>query len=285
MKKSLKILGISLLGTIIFIIESAILPYSESFKEASQEGNPLSIVFLLIVNIWFTISVFYIGKNSLWKKKRVIWSLIFVYLTVYSFMTQIETLFFRDAFEILTPSDVWLIMVTNILPLLVIIPLTLGIVPENSYRTGLKIKVTLSKLLFKIVLLAVVYLFIYFLFGYFVAWQFADLREFYSGSTEKQAFIPHMISNFRNTSIVSFQFLRGALFSIFILPIIFMLHNKSKELLVSLLLIYLSTAIILVIPNFLFPDSVRWAHFIEMTSSMTLFSVITWLVWRKNIRT
>ncbi|MDD2548763.1 MAG: hypothetical protein PHD00_01570 [Bacteroidales bacterium] len=61
-----------------------------------------------------------------------------------------------------------------------------------------------------------------------------------------------------------------------------MFNAKSKELLVSLILVYLSTSIVLIIPNFLFPDVVRWAHFIEMMSSMTLFAVITWWVWRKR---
>ena len=122
---------------------------------------------------------------------------------------------------------------------------------------------------------------IYFLFGYFVAWQFSDVREFYSGTTEKQTFISLMIGNFQNSNVVTFQFLRGILFSTFILPIVFMFKDKNKQLLISLVLVYLSTAIVLIIPNFLFPETVRWAHFIEMMTSMTAFAVITWLVWKK----
>ena len=68
MKILLKLIGISLLATIVFILGSAILPFSEPFKEASHNSNPLDIIFLLIVNIWFTATVFYIGKNSDWNK-------------------------------------------------------------------------------------------------------------------------------------------------------------------------------------------------------------------------
>lgn len=281
MKVLLKILGISLLATIVYILVSVILPFSEAFKEASQNSNPLDIIFLLVVNIWFTITVFYIGKNSDYSKKWLTWSLIFVYLTVYSFMTQIETIFFKGAFEMLSILDIWMIMLANIIPLIVIIPLTLKIINKDYPQIIPKIDIKLTTLLWKVGLLAVVYMFIYFLFGYFVAWQFADLREFYSGTTEKQSFIQIMMGNFQNSNIVPFQFLRGVLFSVFILPIVLIFKNKTRQLLLSLILVYLSTSIVLIIPNFLFPDTVRWAHFLEMTSSMTLFSVITWLVWRK----
>jgi len=281
MKTVLKITGISLLATIIYIIVSAILPFSESFKAASRNSNTSVIIFLWIVNIWFTSTVFYIGKTAEWNKKWLLWSLIFVYLTVYSFMTQIETIFFKNAFEILSKSDAWLIMLSNIIPLLVIVPLTLKIVNKKYPETNPKIEIKLSTILTKVGILAVVYVVIYFLFGYFVAWQFADVREFYSGTTEKQTFISLMIGNFQNSNVVTFQFLRGILFSTFILPIVFMFKDKNKQLLISLVLVYLSTAIVLIIPNFLFPATVRWAHFIEMMSSMTTFAVITWLAWKK----
>jgi len=280
MKTVLKIVGISLLATIIYIVVSAVLPFSEPFKIASQNSNPSDIIFLWIVNIWFTLTVFYIGKTTEWNRKWVLYSLTFVYLTVYSFMTQIETIFFKNAFEILSNSDIWLIMLANIIPLFIIIPLTLKIVNKKYPGTNPKIEIKLSTILTKIGILAVVYMFIYFLFGYFVAWQFADVRQFYSGTTEKQTFISLMIRNIQNSNIVPFQFLRGFLFSAFILPIVFMFKNKKKQLLISLILVYLSTAIVLIIPNFLFPETVRWAHFIEMMTSMTVFAVITWLVWK-----
>ena len=281
MKILLKIIGISLLATIVFIFGSAILPFSESFKDASQNSNPLDIFFLLGVNIWFTATVFYIGRNSDWNKKWLAMSLIFVYLTVYSFMTQIETMFFIDAFEVLSIHDAWMIMFANIIPFIVIIPLTLKNINKKHLKIIPQIDIKLTTILWKVCFLAVVYMFVYFLFGYFVAWQFGDLREFYSGTTEKQSFIQIMIENFQNTHIVTFQFIRGILFSVFILPIVLMFKNKNRQLLLSMVLVYLSTSIVLIIPNFLFPDTVRWAHFLEMSSSMTLFSIITWFVWRK----
>lgn len=91
-----------------------------------------------------------------------------------------------------------------------------------------------------------------------------------------------MAGNIQNSYIIPFQLFRGVLFATFVLPVVLMYRNKSHKLLISLILIYTTTAIVLIIPNFLFPDTVCWAHFIEMITSMILFSVITWLVWQKR---
>ncbi|HTO15456.1 MAG TPA: hypothetical protein VLZ83_06780 [Edaphocola sp.] len=282
MKTFYKVLAISILATILFIIGSAILPFSDSFKEGSQNTNSTDIIFLLLVNIWFTLTVLYIGKSANRSKKRLITSLIFVYFTIYCFMTQIETIFFGNAFETLSKNDGWVIMIANIIPLIVIIPLTLKIAKGNYPISNPPINIKISTIFLRVGFLSVVYSVIYFLFGYFIAWQFTDLRVFYTGTTEKQSFIQKMIENFQYSNIVPFQLLRGLLFSLFILPIVFIFKNNSKQLLVSLVLVYLSTSIVLIIPNFLFPDPVRWAHFIEMMTSMSLFAMITWLIWRKK---
>lgn len=281
MKQALKILGISFLATVIYIIASAVLPFSESFQQMNQGSDPTDLIYLFIVHVWITSSVLYIGKKSTWNKKGLSFSILAVFIAVYGFMTQIETIFFQDAFEALSKSDGWFIMLTNVIALLVIVPLTLAAVKKSSSGGKPEIEVKLNFILPRVALLAVIYMLIYFLFGYFVAWQFADVREFYSGTPDKDSFIGVMAGNLEDSFIIPFQFLRGLLFSIFILPIVFMFRHRKWELLISLLLVYATTAIVLIIPNALFPDRVRWAHFIEMTTSMTLFSVIAWLVWRK----
>jgi hypothetical protein len=283
MKILLKILGISLLATIIYIIGSAVIPFSESFKEIINQGaDPTDLFYLLLVHIWITATVFYIATKSEWNKNRIFYSEMFVFIGVYSFMTQTETLFFSDTFTALSKTDGWLIMLANAIALIVIIPLTLILVKKSNSESKPKTDIKLIEILGKVLLLAGVYVLIYFLFGYFVAWQFADLREFYSGTAEKASFIQIMTENFQNSNIIPFQFLRGILFSVFILPVVFMLRNKRKEFLISLILIYTTTAIVLIIPNALFPETVRWAHFIEMLSSMSLFALITWVVWQKT---
>ena len=281
MRRVLKILGISLLATVIYIIASAVIPFSASFQEMNQDADPAGLIYLFIVHVWITSSVFYIGKKSTWNKKWLNVSVLTVFIAVYGFMTQIETIFFQDAFEALSKSDGWFIMLTNVIALLVIIPLTLAGIKRSSSEGKPDIEIKLNFILPRVALLALIYMLIYFLFGYFVAWQFADVREFYTGTPNKDSFLQVMAGNMQDSYIIPFQFIRGLLFSIFSLPIVLMFRNRKRELLISLLLIYATTAIVLIIPNALFPDQVRWAHFLEMTTSMSLFSLITWLVWVK----
>jgi len=117
---------------------------------------------------------------------------------------------------------------------------------------------------------------IYFLFGYFIAWQFEELRVFYSGTAENAGFIGQLMNNFHdNVIIYPFQFIRGILFVLGVLPLLYMLQRKKSVFITGISLVYLCTAVVLIIPNILFPDAVRWAHFIEMFFSMLLFGVIT----------
>ena len=59
------------------------------------------------------------------------------------------------------------------------------------------------------------------------------------------------------------------------------IEKKKYDFVISLCLVYLCTAIQLIVPNFLFPDAVRWAHFLEMFSSMLLFGISTSvLLWK-----
>jgi len=113
------------------------------------------------------------------------------------------------------------------------------------------------------------------LFGYFVAWQFEELRLFYSDSTEKLSFWGQMANNIKtNPIIIPFQILRGILFGIAIIPIKNMVSKNKTVFIISVCLIYLCTAVVLIIPNVLFPDMVRIAHLMEMSSSMLLFGII-----------
>jgi hypothetical protein len=112
-------------------------------------------------------------------------------------------------------------------------------------------------------------------FGYFIAWQFEDLRIFYSGSPEKLNFFGQLVNNMKtNPVIYPFQILRGILFGISIVPFLKMICKK-QVFLTSVSLVFSCTAVMLIIPNVLFPDTVRLAHLLEMTSSMLFFGNIT----------
>jgi hypothetical protein len=109
-----------------------------------------------------------------------------------------------------------------------------------------------------------------------VAWQFEELRYFYTGSTEKPGFFAQLAVNMETNKVIyPFQILRGILFGLAAVVLLFITGKNKAGFIISVCLVYLCTAIVLIIPNFLFPDMVRIAHLIEMSSSMLVFGIIT----------
>jgi hypothetical protein len=260
------------------MISSNFAPFSQTFLEASaSEADPMSAVFLFISSIFYCLAICYIAAYSNWRGFKRVAGIIFPVFMIAGLMTQIETLFFGDAFPMLNITDVLLIM-------LMILPSIIAAALLGVKFFGSKEDVSPSKsipilpLISRIALLGLIYVAVYFLFGYFVAWQFEELRVFYSGSAEDAGFIGQLLNNANNNPIIyPFQFIRGMMFASFSLPLLFMLPNNKKKLIIGCCLVYLTTAVVLILPNFLFPDAVRWAHFYEMASSMLLFGIITGL--------
>jgi len=118
------------------------------------------------------------------------------------------------------------------------------------------------------------------IFGYVVAWQFEELRIFYSGSAEKLNFWAQMFNNVKTDPFIfPFQIIRGILFGAFVLPLMHVFKTK-KAFITAISLIYVYLGIVLISPNVLFPDAVRIAHFLECTTSMLLFGkIVANILW------
>lgn len=282
MKYVWKVLFITLISCICFMVVSALVPYSPEFKELSSEAGVLSAVGLFINNLWLTLTIYYITKHSPWSGKKLFWGTVFPLFMVYSFMTQIETWFFGSAFAILSKLDIILIALTNTTPILVgalLIPKTFKHAGPKEHK---KHSFDRRDIAFKTGILGLSFMLIYFIFGYYVAWQSPELRVFYEGSTLKLGFIAKLVVNFKEQPIIyPFQFVRGVIFTLSVLPLWFMFKTENKKLLISLCLIYASIGIVLVIPNVLFPNQVRWVHFIELISSMLTYATLSWYVLSK----
>ena len=279
MKTVFKTMLVVFVASVIFIIGSALVPYSETFKAATSNSDPSSILFLFLNNLWLCVTIIYLVKHSNWLGNKLLFGTMFVLFMVYCFMTQIETWFFGNAFAILTKMDIVLITLTNFIPILVAVPLSIKMFGKERKSSGNESLIETRDLVKKVIILGLCYVVVYFMFGYFIAWQFREVRVFYSGNAIKTSFIEKLILNYQENAIIyPFQFLRGILFTLSIMPLVYMMRGKSKALLISLCLVYLCPAVVLIIPNILFPDMVRWAHFLEMMTSMFCFAVISWYV-------
>jgi len=278
-KTALKILLSVVLYALVFTIANIILPFSSGFRELGASADPMGILFILLNGAWICFTIYFIIKHSQIFGKKLFLDILFVIFFVQCFMTQIETLFFGSAFPALTKPDVILIMIANLIPLLATIPLLIKFFKRKDAASEScvieKQPSNIKSIVLKLGIIGVIYLFVYLVFGYFVAWQFKELRIFYSGSSEKLSFFGQMLNNLAaNPVIFPFQIFRGILFGAFIIPLRNMLGKNKMVFITSVCLVYLCTAVMLIIPNVLFPDIVRIGHLIEMTSSMLLFGII-----------
>lgn len=286
MKIVSRVLFLTLATTISFLVVSALLPYSAGFLEANKNSDPVDLVYILLSIMCICAVMVYVIKNSTWKRTKLLLSLMFVFFFVYSFITQIETLFFHSAIKILSTKDIFLIMIGNGTVAFVGVPLAIrlfgGVKETSTENINVGLPVPVSVLVFQLFLIGAGYVLIYFVFGYFVAWQEEELRVFYSGNASDKGLFGELVANFRTNPIIfPFQFLRGILFGLSVLPINYMFNDKPKHKLISLVLILSSTGIMLIIPNVIFPDAVRLAHLREMISSMFVFAFIVWLAFEK----
>jgi len=282
-KTIIKLLFAAISFSILFIVSTALLPFSQGFKELSSFGNPFVLLFILISTAWTCFTIFFVIKHTDYSGKILFLNLLFVLFFVQYFMTQIETLFFGHAFIAISKLDIILLMLTGLFPLLGVTALLVKFFQNKNIIHERK-KINIKDILLKLGIIGIIYLCVYMLFGYFVAWQFEELRLFYTGSTEKLSFWEKLANNIRTNPIIfPFQILRGILFGIAIIPIKNMVSKNKISFIISVCLIYLCAAVVLIIPNVLFPDMVRIAHLIEMSSSMLLFGIIVGnILWNRN---
>ncbi|HCC37034.1 MAG TPA: hypothetical protein DEQ14_05175 [Treponema sp.] len=270
-----KLLLSLLVYTVAYFIASALMPYSAGFVELSTNGGAGidEILFFLANSVWVCGTMYFIIKNTHYTGKRLFLNVLVTMFFVQNFMTQIETLFFSGAFPVLTKPDIVLLMVSGLIPLLVTLPLEIKFFQNEPVKIE-RIKFLKKSLIIRLGVIGIIYLCVYMLFGYYVAWKFEAVRVFYTGLPEDAGFWGVQVNNLQSI-IIPFQVVRGILFGIFALPLVNMLTKSKTIFITGVCLVYLSTAILLMLPNPLFPDAVRLAHFIEMISSMLLFGLIT----------
>ena len=277
-KTFFKLLLATVLYTLLFLLANAILPFSQEFKDLGSFGNPMALLLIFFSNAWACFTIYFIIKHTHYYGVKLFVNTFCVMFFIHYFMTQIETLFFGFAFTVLTVLDIILMMLAGLLALLGATALLVRLFPYSNveYKNN---KLCIKDTMVKLGIIGIVYLCIYMIFGYFVAWQFEDLRLFYTGSTEKLSFWGQIANNIKtNPIIIPFQILRGILFGSAIIPIKNMVNRNKLIFIICVCLIYLCIAIGLIVPNVLFPDIVRIAHLIEMISSMLLFGIIVGII-------
>ncbi len=203
--------------------------------------------------------------------------LISVSFGIQYFMSQIETLWFNDSLNMDLDLIFAVVLAGGIMYLLFSITATwLTGRFKKSIEQPTDVSEMIRSPLIKrgIILVVVVWPLIYFFAGYFIAWQFEDIREFYSDTVESGSFASIMIGNF-TSGLYFFQILRGGLWILISIPVL-MIANVSvvrKGIILGLLFSVLGASQLL-LPNPIMPEMVRMAHLLETSTSNFLWGFV-----------
>ncbi len=286
MKKEI-VLGLKeILITVIMFIGMAISSVIVGFNTSQSSNNSISpiLIFCFLNTIILTVYII----NSKMRGLKLIGTTFIIFWGIQYFMTQIETLYFDSAvkmplFDILQVVFIGAISIT-ISSLFAVLILGKFKKKHTLFDTRNNVKLQFAKLLPNIAILSFCYVIIYFLFGYFVAWQFPDVREYYTGSTVMLNFFQHMTNQIQSDPILPlFQLLRGMLWSGLALIIITSLNTKGwKTYIINGLLFSIPITSLLMLPNAYMPLPVRLGHSFELLTSMFTFGVLSVIIFKNE---
>lgn len=276
-----------LLTIIMFIglaVSSALVGIQHASKSSSSSITPI-LIYSFINTLILTL---FIVKSKL-RGFKLVAANFTIFWGIQYFMTQIETLYFNYAVK-MPVAEIAKVVASGAINAIIFSILAVLIMGKfkrevNSYYINTNVKVSVAKSLPNIVILSSIYVIIYFIFGYFVAWQFADLRYFYTGSTTIVNVFQHLLNQFNQDPIlILFQLFRGFLWSALAITIINSLGNINwMTYITSGLLFSILITTPLIFTNPYMPAPVRLGHSIELLTSMLTFGVISVLVFKNKL--
>ena len=152
-------------------------------------------------------------------------------------------------------------------------------VPSSADARPASARLAAPSLTWRISLLVVAFVFLYMFFGYYIAWQNADLRQYYGGR-DFASFYDSLKSNWEHRPFLYLlQAFRALLFVACVLPLIRMLRVSRWERAAAIALFLSAWTTILLFPNPLMPMSVARSHFWEtLAFSLTYGTFLGWLL-------
>lgn len=282
-----RLAGVIVLMIVAFMV-SGMVSGADSVALSPADAETAGLMVLLVSAINALILA-YLALRSRWHGWKLAGALFVAQYGIETFMSQIETVVFNQALQ-LTGPQIMSIFITGLVRALLFAPLSVWILGKTHRDEAADTENT--RLVFsaagwtrRLVVLSVLYALVYFVFGYFVAWQSAELRQFYAGSTEILPFFAHMgnLLFVADPWLAPIQLARGLLWVLIILPVVRMFKGGGFETSFALALalgVLLSD--FLLFPNPYMPSTVRMVHLVETGLSMALFGALTGgiLTWK-----
>jgi hypothetical protein len=261
------------------IVGNIIFP-SDLMKTSDGSGDDGLPIMLLICGLNTAVVMFFM-RSTHRRGWHLVLTLALLLFSIQYFMSQIETLWFNDSLK-MELNSIWALLTGGAISSMLFSVLAVWITGnfKKEQQPASKVEVMpLSNTLTMTALMAIViWPLIYFVAGYYIAWQFADVRLFYTGSSEKASLLSMMVENFA-TNLYTFQVLRGILWTLIGLLVFRSINGNwvEKGIVLALLLSIVGCSQLL-LPNPIMPESVRLAHLLETSlSGVVLGMVMAWL--------
>jgi len=258
-----------------------IIPVSTEIQaRISADMQSKLFLLMLFVSLLGTVSLVVVVNFSNWSKLKLFLGLSFSFFGIEYFMAQIETLYFIEAFSFMPIIEIFYILIRGLITTFIVVAASILFFgrDKNSVKNKFKYNITnINKIkwLKKSLIFAVLYIIFYLIFGYFIAWQYEEVRIFYTGITENISFFEQVLYNIKNMNFfLPYHFLRGILWVIFSIPIILMMAGNKKKTIISLLLLFAYHGLQIIMAQGFFPPEVIVAHTIETTISASIYGIL-----------
>jgi hypothetical protein len=281
LKKVFIWLGLSILMMIFWIAGLTIgnMIFPSNLMEMSSDSNSSLPMFFLVCALNAGIIFYFINNAWLtgWKLAGIVFLVSF---GIQYFMSQIETVWFNESLKLSRNAILAIVSGGAVMTLLFSPTATwfTGNFGSSHKSANGSLNWDLKRMIMRIILISVViWPVVYFLAGYLIAWQFTEVRLYYSGTAEMATFFSIMKDNVES-GLYFFQIFRGVCWILIGLIVIGSIKGTwiHKGIILGLLFAILGSSG-LILPNPVMPDMVRMAHLIETAPSSFLWGfIIAW---------
>ena len=267
------IIKILILTFILFISY----PLSSPILDMAPISGGSPVLPLLLMSLLITLVMSNVIVHSKWTGYKLFLGITMIFFTVSTFLSQIETVVFLRYLKDIIPP----VLIPRLFLQGVFITALFSLSAVTIYGKMRKIDqrfaderpfVFQKTMLFKIFLVSIIYVIIYFSFGMFVFMPLAgDAVVDYYGNLQLPVWI------------IPFQLVRGIIWGTVALTILRMMKGGLPVKAISVALVFsVLMGSLLLIPNDFMPDTVRYAHLVEVSSSNFLFGLISGWILERN---
>lgn len=269
-----RVLVLGIIIAFVHFLDFAALRWNASFD---------TFAWLLLMGLLQAAVLGYVLVRSAWRGWKLMGAFFVVYAGITVFQTQIEAIVFLQYFEDIIPAAAMPGLIINGIIAAGIIAtaavflfdkFTPATAPESASQP---LHLSPLQWIWKTGALALIYVVVYLLFGALVAKPLAGAAfdEYYANLQLPPWIIP-------------FQLVRGAVWVVLTVPLIRMMHGSWREIGWGVaLMLSVPIASLVIPPNEFMPAPIRWAHFVELLTSMFVFGWISYwlLTWRLQPKT